>query len=158
MPRTVRKREAILAQSGRAGGFTLVEVLVALVVISIGLLGLASMQATTVRNAYSTYLRSQAVVQANAILDRMRANRDQAVAHGYDITFTEAAPTTTCTSTCSPSNMASADLGAWLGDLASLPNGEGQISTSGDISVVQIRWSDSRQSGDLLTLTMATQL
>ncbi len=142
----------------RNGGFTLVELLVALVVLSVGLLGLSGMQAATVRNAYSGYLRSQAVMAAQGILDRMRANRDRALAHGYDISFDDDAPTGTCTSTCSASDMANADLAAWLNELSRLPNGDGQVSTSGTAAVIEVRWTDSRQSSALIPFRMATGL
>ncbi len=142
----------------RNGGFTLIELLVALVVLSVGLLGLAGLQAATVRNAYNGLLRSQVVIQERAILDRMRANRAQALGHGYDTSFGASAPTTTCTSTCSASDMASADKGAWLNALRRLPNGDGQISTLAGAAVIEVRWTDSRQSGALMTFRMATEL
>ena len=57
-------------------GTTLVETLVALLVLSIGLLGVAALQLTSLRNNRSAHLRSQAQVMAYDITDRMRANRD----------------------------------------------------------------------------------
>ncbi|WP_157995398.1 type IV pilus modification protein PilV [Peristeroidobacter soli] len=56
-------------------GMTLIEVLVTLVIISVGLLGVAALQLTTVRNNYDSYVRSQAAVLAADMLDRMRVNR-----------------------------------------------------------------------------------
>ena len=55
-------------------GFTLVEILVTVVLISVGLLGVAAMQLTTLRGNQDSYVRTQANVLANDILDRMRAN------------------------------------------------------------------------------------
>ena len=57
-----------------SAGFTLIEVLVALIIVSIGLLGLAGLQATSVRFNQQAYLRSQAVQQAYDMADRIRAN------------------------------------------------------------------------------------
>ena len=56
-------------------GFTLVEVLVAVFVLAIGILGMAGMQAVGVRESQNTYYRTQADMLANDIIDRMRANR-----------------------------------------------------------------------------------
>ncbi len=55
-------------------GFSLVEVLVAVVVLSIGLLGLGALQATGINNTNNAYFRSQATLIANALVERMRAN------------------------------------------------------------------------------------
>jgi type IV pilus assembly protein PilV len=53
---------------------TLVEVLVTLVLISVGLLGVAALQLTTLKNNQESYVRSQAAMLAADILDRMRSN------------------------------------------------------------------------------------
>jgi type IV pilus assembly protein PilV len=55
-------------------GFTLIEILVTVVLISVGLLGVAALQLTTLRGNQEAYVRSQASALANDILDRMRAN------------------------------------------------------------------------------------
>jgi type IV pilus assembly protein PilV len=55
-------------------GFTLIEVLVTVVLISGGLLGVAALQLTTLRGNQEAYVRSQASVLASDILDRIRAN------------------------------------------------------------------------------------
>lgn len=64
----------MFSQKNRETGFSLLEVLIAIVVTSIGLLGLAAMQATGLRNNHSAYHRSQATVLAYDIADRMRSN------------------------------------------------------------------------------------
>jgi type IV pilus assembly protein PilV len=62
---------------------TLIEVLVTLVIISVGLLGVAALQLATVRNNYDAFVRSQAAVLAGDMLDRMRANRAAALSGAY---------------------------------------------------------------------------
>ena len=76
-----RKQAAVTGR--HSAGMTLIEVLVTLVIISVGLLGVAALQLTTVRNNYDAYVRSQAAVMASDMLDRMRANRDDAMANLY---------------------------------------------------------------------------
>src|SRR5580693_7240389 len=88
-------------------GFTIVEVLVSLVILSLGLLGIAKLILLTARSTDSAYLRSQATALAYEILDDMRANRQIAIAHGYDTSMTTA-PTAarSCIDTaCSPPDL-----------------------------------------------------
>lgn len=55
-------------------GFTLVEIMIAVFVLAIGLLGMAGLQMASLKNNHSAYLRTQAVEYAYDISDRMRAN------------------------------------------------------------------------------------
>jgi len=63
----------------RQSGFTLLEVLVAILVLSIGLLGLAGLMASSIRNNHSAYQRTQATWLAYDMIDRMRVNRANAI-------------------------------------------------------------------------------
>jgi len=65
-------------------GFTLVEVLVALLVLSIGLLGVGKLVLFSARSNDSAYMRSQATALAYAMLDYMRANKVAATAGNYN--------------------------------------------------------------------------
>ena len=75
--RTLRPRS-------RQAGVGLIEVMVAVLVMAVGMLGIAAMQATALRNSQSSLERSQAVVQTYAVLDAMRANLNAARAGAYD--------------------------------------------------------------------------
>ena len=67
-------------------GFSLVEILVALLILSIGLLGLAALQTTSLKFNTDSYMRTQATYFVYDIIDRMRANSDSVVAGGtYDV-------------------------------------------------------------------------
>ncbi len=128
---------------GRESGMTLIEVLVALLVLSIGLLGVAALQMTSLRNNHAAHTRSQATALAYDIADRMRANRTVAVAGGYNIAL-GAVP-------AAPATLADIDITAWKAALAAaLPTGDGAITTdpavTGDPNIVRItiRWDDSR--------------
>jgi len=66
------------------GGFTLLEVLIALLVLSIGLLGIGKLMMLSARANDSAYMRSQATALGYTILDAMRANRATALVQGYD--------------------------------------------------------------------------
>lgn len=113
-------------------GYSLIEVLVALVVLGVGLLGLASLQATSLRNTDAAYRRSQAVYYAYAIIDQMRANRSAALGGNYSIDMDGSKAAQNCmSSACTSTQLAQRDLHQWLANLAeALPSGDGEISTS----------------------------
>ena len=143
-----------LAKNRRSRGFTLLEVLVAMVVLSIGLLGLSGLQTSSLRNNHSAFLRSQATLVGNDIIDRMRANRDSAVNGDYDIAYAATPTSSTCTSGCSASDVADVDLGEWRSYVGRLPAGEGQISvTAAGIAEVRVRWGDARDGTQLEIVT-----
>lgn len=118
-----------------ARGFTLVEALVALMCLSIGLLGIAALQMTGLRANLGAGWRSQATYLAYDIVDRMRANRTAAAAYviGYG-----AAP--------GGGTTASRDLQAWKTNLATLPGGDGQVAFNAATSrvTVTITWNDTK--------------
>jgi type IV pilus assembly protein PilV len=92
-------------------GFTLIEVLIAMVVLAVGLLGLAGLQVTSLRNNQSAYNRSQATQLAYDLADRMRAN----VAGVATYTTGTASAIANCKNItgCSPVEMATNDLYEW---------------------------------------------
>lgn len=161
-----RQRDRIIenqlaAWNKKAAGFTLLEILVALVVLSIGLLGLASLQASGLRSNHSGYLRSQATIYAYEMADRMRANRATAIGGGYNITLATTAPT--------GDQIPNYDRREWLNALAgSLPSGDGQIDCSNTgLCAIDVRWLDNRnidpadsnyETKAYATFTMTTQL
>jgi type IV pilus assembly protein PilV len=112
--------------SKRVAGFSLIEVLIALVILSVGTLGIAAMMAVSLKNKNSAYSRAQAGDLAYTILDRMRANRATAIQHGYDITLGAAPADPTpgacigIAADCSPTQIADLDLNQWKYSLAGI--------------------------------------
>ena len=124
----------------RTSGFTLLEVLIAMLVLSIGLLGLASLQANALKHNHSAYLRSQAVNYAYDIVERMRANHSSAVAGNYSIAMGDDAPT--------GSSIPETDIAQWLGLIAgNLPVGDGSTALNGRVVTVTVQWDDTRAGG-----------
>lgn len=109
-------------------GFTLVEVLVALLVLGIGLLGVAGLQSATLGMNHSSYLRSQATVLAEDIADRMRSNPRGTANGAYDQGDATSHAGCSDTTGCTTTEMAQDDLYEWENALATqLPDGEGVV-------------------------------
>jgi type IV pilus assembly protein PilV len=120
----------------RSRGFTLTEVLVALMVLSIGLLGVGKLVLFSARSNDSAYLRSQATELAYSILDDMRANRQTALNGSYNILVANTAPNPglQCTSAApctTGTQLAAYDLYQWANRLLALgPSGNGSVKTN----------------------------
>ena len=134
-------------------GFTLLEVLIALLVLSIGLLGLAALQTTGLRSNQMASMRTQATQIAYDITDRMRANPVGTTDGNYVVdNGTHPTITTDCTSAnCSTSQLATFDLAQWKDAIVLLPGGLGEIAqTAADplTHTITIRWDEARTGID----------
>lgn len=148
------------ANNCKCKGFTLIEVLVAVVILALGLIGLAGLQANGLANNQSAYNRSQASQLAYDIADRIRSN--SSVANAY-VAATAAGsipvcpngtanPCTACTATATPCNegqMVTKDVFEWKNTLsATLPLGDGIVvqdpPAGSGIYTVTINWDDNK--------------
>lgn len=112
----------------RASGFTLLEVLIALVVLSIGLLGVAGLQLSGLRANHSSALRSQATYLAYDMADRMRANIQGVNAGNYNNLSGDPGDPGCVFSACTPALMAQTDLHEWnSANATNLPSGAGAV-------------------------------
>ena len=170
-------------RSARSSGFTLVEVLVALVVLSVGLLGMGKLVLVSAHSNDSAYLRSQATALGYAILDDMRANLTAATAGTY-VTASgvmPAVPGTSCVgigTVCTPTQQALWDVYSWKLHLnaantlgGGLPAGTGSVAISATTPVtatVTVTWDDAAAQcafqsctvgqQQLMTITLETSL
>lgn len=132
----------------KQSGFTMLEVLVAIVVLAFGLLGLAGLQADGLRNNTSAYMRSQATLMAYDMLDRMRANMQAVESGDYDNLMGTTPTDPGCvTSGCSVAQMAQHDAYEWSQNLSEiLPSGQGRVigNGSGSIFSITVMWDDQR--------------
>ena len=121
------------------------EVLIAVLILSIGLLGLASLQANGLRSNFSSYARSQAVILANDMADRMRANLTEAVAGTYNVNATVAGAPDCAAAACNTADMANYDIATWYTSLQNtLPQGTGTIVGNGTVFTISVMWDDDR--------------
>ena len=111
-------------------GFSLVELLVAILVLAVGLTGLAGMQIVGIRHNLSAYHRSIATQLAYDMADRMRSNPVGAASHLYQSLGpdTNAKLCESLTKACTPAELTAYDLKRWNDDLAAkLPAGKGIV-------------------------------
>lgn len=133
-------------------GFTLLEVLIALVILSVGLLGVAGLQASALRSNHSAYLKSQATTMVMDMADRIRANpRGAGQYAGYDSTSTKPVDPGCLSNGCSSAQLAQYDLFEWHQQLTNLkqpllPSGRGMITQNGDTYSVVILWQEAWDS------------
>lgn len=140
-------------------GVGLIEVLVALLVISIGVLGMAGLQSRSLQHNQVAYVRSQAVIMANDMMDRIRANRSLAEStssyvssksqHLADGCTEDYYPDTCETGSCSSAELAEYDLRQWKFQIAcQLPEAEGSIAientSSGPLYRITLEFDESR--------------
>ncbi len=138
------------------GGFSLIEVLVAVLVLSLGLLGFAATLGVSVRSNQSANFRTQATNLAYEILDRIRANSPNAL--GYAMSPTSA------TTSISGTSQARRDVQTWMGNVrrALGDDATAEITVAAGVVTVNLAWTDQRQesasSAQVTTFTVQTQL
>ncbi len=134
-----------------SAGFTLLETVVSFLILGVGLLGIAALQGNALRISSQAYLRSQAVIVAYDIFERMRAN-PAGVAGGYYAPgeiVEHPARTVDCTaSTCTPQQLALFDMTMWNQSISLvLPSGSGSLGATGENEyTVTIYWMDQQNA------------
>ncbi|MCK7568851.1 type IV pilus modification protein PilV [Marinobacter xestospongiae] len=143
----------------RERGLTLIEILVTVVILAVGLLGVASLTMGGLKNNQSAFLRTQATLLASDMADRMRLNSAEAIAGSYDGFSTKSVPSApSCGGAgCTASERVDADKVEWAqlvnganGGMAMLPGGEGIIAggggatTAGNTFTITILWAESQ--------------
>lgn len=153
--------KAVSPQRARAQqGFTLIEVAVALIVLAVGLLGIAGMQSSGMQNTLKSHHRAVAMMQAQDIADRIRANISGMRAKAYTNAIPTSAPSPSCMTsgaTCTPAQLAATDLYNWdTANKASLPAAESKIECTdinaatatvyeaGTSCTITVRWDGDR--------------
>jgi type IV pilus assembly protein PilV len=137
--------------ASRDRGISLVESLVALLVLSIGMLGIAALYVESLRSGRTALLRTQAVTLGGDMADRIRANPDGSSA--YQDAITSAGEVAACKPSgtgCSVSDLAHHDKAVWLGTIErALPDGTGTIvvntATNPTTYTITVSWSESGQ-------------
>jgi len=131
--------------------------MVALVVLAVGMLGIAGLYVTTLRSGGGAIYRMQAVNLAADLADRIRANR------GANVAYNGAAANNNCYGTgsvdCAPAQMAANDLFVWNQQVAAiLPAGNGLVAVGGAAApftyTITINWTESGGVATSYVLTL----
>ncbi len=148
----------------RQHGFTLIEVLISVLVLSIGLLGIAGLQAFGMRQALNSHMLSIANSQANDMVERMQANSEELSrmkkaspqATGYDaINGSETDPGCIAARTCTGAQLAQYDAFVWSSANKELLRDDGSGSVSSTVTnngdrtfTIAISWQEQALSDE----------
>jgi len=147
--------------SGQEAGFTLIEAMVTLVILSVGLLGLAGMIAQSLRFNQGGYTRSQGTFLAYEIIDAMRA--DAGNASDYAVAYNDAVHVC-ITNPDSADNLVNATLGCWYGRIErELPGGSATIvqNPGGGNPLeyeITMSWIDRTNDNDAVNQTWTVEI
>lgn len=132
-PRALRRPQA---------GVGLIEVLIAVLVLTFGMLGMAKLMVWNLRNNQSAVERSMAVMQMYSIVDSMRADRAAALQEGFDLAL-DSAP-------AEGASFPKVALSEWRTNLLAVlgPGATGAVECDragdGAKCIVRVRWNDGR--------------
>lgn len=130
-------------------GFSMIELLIALVILSVGLLGVAGIQAIGLRTASVALDHNTATHLSVEILERIRTNAQAFDAGAYDGAWD--ADSTLTEPTCAPctaAEQAKKDIHTWVGHVVELNEGKASIRRDGDTAIVTIEWVDITFGGN----------
>ena len=148
-------------RSRNAGGFTLIEVLISLIILSIGLLGLGLLQADSLKASLSADQRTIATNMAYQMVDMMRANKVLAFEYTYITGEAATQNPTTCNRAPTTGNLINDDSFGWLCQLVrQLPNAVPTVALVAGRAQVDITWDDRGPTGAVTpsTFTLVTEL
>lgn len=139
-------------QSEKAGGFTLIEVLIAMVILSVGMLGIAGLYVTSMQAGRTSILRHNAVTLAGDVADRIRANPRAAASYALADPGTPSACFAAATN-CNRDEMAANDIYLWNQQARdSMPNGNVSVVFNNGVAPptyqITISWTEPGESPD----------
>lgn len=138
-------------------GFSLIEVMVALVVLSVGMIGMAALHGQGLRASSAAIFRTQAITLSSDMADRIRANRLGQAAYGG------AAANNDCTTAdCTPAQMAAKDLYLWQQRVQNeLPGGQGTVTYANGAPPsyqITVTWEDPSETNPTQQYAMDVQV
>lgn len=140
-----------MSSKSTQSGATLIEILVAVLILSFGMLGMSALQIRALQGNQSSIQRSQAVMLNYLIMDTMRADRETAKGGGYDTNNAFVCGSGGITG----SGLAKDNLRHWLDAAETTLGSSSTNSTCGYVDcdgsfkcIVRLKWDDSKAGGD----------
>jgi type IV pilus assembly protein PilV len=138
-------------------GFSLLEVMISVLVLAIGLLGLTALQAQGLRGGSGAHMRAQATLLAYDMMERLRADFDNARMGSYNLAMAEEPPL------AGEGVFTDDEIRRWMEQLADLlPAADGAVNCDNvGICTVTIQWDESRAAGEegaIQTFRFTTQI
>jgi len=135
-------------ETRRQSGFSLVEVLIALVIMSVGMLGIAGLYVESMQAGRTSSFRHNAVTIASDVADRIRANP----IGGVD--YEGVRGNNNCVLgnvDCNPQQMAANDIDLWLTQAdETLPEGDVTITFDNTVNpptyVIEVSWDEAGET------------
>lgn len=132
-------RNSNFTGGNRQRGVGLLEVMISVLILAVGMLGIAAMQSITLKNAGASAYRTQATLQVYSMMDIIRANRNNLSAYNTNI-YADG-----------PGDGTPGTLAGWLDGLkvTVAPDAKGQVVCNADTMIcsVGVQWSDARATG-----------
>lgn len=165
----MRNMQSISPKNHLQRGVSLIEVLVALMVLAVGLLGMAALLGNAMQFNQGAQARTQAVLLANDMAERVRANRPNRADYNMlpadaDVVLALEDTNVVCDITWQPDpdlTVAQNDINEWTSGIGcNVPGGVGVIQVIGNVLNIAIGWIDTTgtTAGDqevfLLSLTL----
>lgn len=138
-------------------GISLLETLIAVLVLAIGLLGVAGLQTTNLKNSQSAHQRTMAVMLTGSMAERIRANTALATAGAFVLAKT-------CSSINLAGSIQNVERSQWIAEIllalgtAGTSCGEVSYDAVNRIYTITVSWDDSRAVGGLSTMNLRQQV
>ncbi len=131
--------------SKRQCGLGLVEILVTIVLVSIGVLGIAGLHMASLKTSQNAYMRTIAMLQAYDMADRIRANTEGAYACAYNNIVSAPNDPNCISSGCTAGQLAAYDAFDWNSSNAYLlPLGQGTVTGDSGTFLITVMWDEER--------------
>ena len=142
-------------------GMSLLEVMIAVLILAIGLLGVAALQATALRNSQGSLARSQAVMESYAIFDAIRAAVPAEAVNNAPQKVTATTAYTmprTCATPAAGTTLATSDLSLWIATMQETlgPGSCGTVTCAANVCTVVVEWNEQRTTGGVGAYTITT--
>jgi len=145
----------VVLKTNYQSGFTMIEILIAFVILSVGVLGLAGLQGASIKSSNTAYMRTVATSQIYDFAERIRSNAEghNLAIDGGDNTYNQLSgipsyldcniSTKVPSSGCNTLELATRDIAMWnIENARVLPNGQGTVRRAGQSYIITVSWDE----------------